>query len=281
MFGKKINVDAEIITKKNASISRGLIIGVFLALIVIAVGYNIIFSNNSDNIEEQANQAVQESEQEVKKEVQKVEEQSVQSPVENELPQLMTKTELEAFVKKAGFTMEEFEDIEFNKFNKISEETSLDECPEKDIQGWCAVAWELTYKKSIPEGKERFCDVVEIEEYKGLCKSAMSKSLTQLEEDFVKLKTEHDASVVTMEEFEDINNKFIKISEETSLDECPEKDIQGWCAVAWELTYKKSIPEEKGKFCDILEVEEYKGLCKSAMSKSLTQLEEDFVKLKI
>ncbi|MBS3102710.1 hypothetical protein J4458_04670 [Candidatus Woesearchaeota archaeon] len=76
---KKVKVEAEIITRKNVSsgIGKGfgITVGIFLALIVIAVSCSILISSNADKIERQSSQKVQEFEQEVGKEVQRLEKQ--------------------------------------------------------------------------------------------------------------------------------------------------------------------------------------------------------------
>lgn len=79
MADKKIKVEANVTTKHNVSsgIGKGfgLVIGIFLALIVIAVSCSVLISSNADKIEEVADKAVQDYEQEVEKETQKAEEQ--------------------------------------------------------------------------------------------------------------------------------------------------------------------------------------------------------------
>ena len=58
MADKKIKVEADITTKNNVSsgIGKGfgMVIGIFLALIVIAVSCSVLISSNADKIEKQA-----------------------------------------------------------------------------------------------------------------------------------------------------------------------------------------------------------------------------------
>jgi len=83
---KKIKVEAEVTTVKNVSsgIGKGfgVVIGIFLAIIFIIVGFSVLLSSKADNIEEQANQitgqVVRDFGGEVEKEVQKIEKQTNQ-----------------------------------------------------------------------------------------------------------------------------------------------------------------------------------------------------------
>ena len=60
MVDKKIKVEADITTKNNVSsgIGKGfgMVIGIFLALIVIAVSCSILISSNAKKIEEKSNE---------------------------------------------------------------------------------------------------------------------------------------------------------------------------------------------------------------------------------
>ena len=89
MTDKKIKVEADVTTKKNVSsgIGKGfgIVIGVFLALIVIAVSCGILISSSADKIEKKSNEITANAVKEFEQETQKVQE-KVQRTIEESLP---------------------------------------------------------------------------------------------------------------------------------------------------------------------------------------------------
>ena len=85
--------------------------------------------------------------------------------------------------KQVGLTDEQAKAI----LNKIAQDAPLDDCKEGADQASCLIAaWELAFRKGIPEGQEFLCDIVQSAEHQALCKSGVSKTLAEVQNNFNK-----------------------------------------------------------------------------------------------